>query len=327
MSRIGFANLGNPYLIGILLTVHLLDEQLVASRNELHARDVVVACVTRDIDPCSCTTISRYITHLYGRVGSTCLRIREAMDSRIDGIYIINNIEPTGTIGIALPISNVLAVRTPTETVTATELFFVHPVEGTVHNLLTTVLGYLNHRTVCNGFYIDVVLRNVCHLCAVGRKLGKHQGSFRTSLAQLLQLACLDIQHPIIATGIHAPYPTGIGINQYLIVVFTENKATDTDRFSGFRIHQLVGRNKYFLRIVLGIVSHDIETTGSILFYLGIMLTVFHPINGPTSFGSNQASVYGFFQSRNVLCLYNQSHTPQTKCDNKSVLLHFSIDL
>ena len=158
MNRIVFTNLGNPYLIRILLTIHLLDEKFTAFRNELHTRNIIVTSITRNVHPSSSTTFYRYITHLHCRVGSTCLRIRETLDSRIDRIYIINNVKPTGTIGITLPISNELTVRTPTETVTTTEFFFVYPVECTIDNLFITVLCQLNNRSVCQCFYIDIVL-------------------------------------------------------------------------------------------------------------------------------------------------------------------------
>ena len=158
MNRIVFTNLGNPYLIGILLTIHLLDKQFVACRDELHARNIIVAGITRDINPCSSTTFYRYITHLYCRIGSTSLRIRETLDSRIDRIYIINNVKPTGTIGITLPISDELAVRTLTETVTTTEFFFVYPVECTVYNLFIAILSQLKNGTIRQCFHIDVVL-------------------------------------------------------------------------------------------------------------------------------------------------------------------------
>ena len=186
VNRMVVANLGNPYLVGILFAVHLLDKEFVAFRDELHARNVVVAGITRNVDPGSGTTISRYITHLYGRVGSTCLRIREALDGRVDGIHIIYNVEPASTIGIALPISDELAVRAPTETVTTIEFFFVYPVESTVYYLFVSILGYLNNRTIGQCLYIDVVLRNISYTSAVRRELGKHQGCFRACLAQLL---------------------------------------------------------------------------------------------------------------------------------------------
>ena len=53
----GFTNFGNPYLISILFTIHLLDEQLIAGRNKFHARNVIVARIARYVYPCSNTTI------------------------------------------------------------------------------------------------------------------------------------------------------------------------------------------------------------------------------------------------------------------------------
>ena len=158
MNRIVFTDFGNPYLIGILFTIHLLDEKFVACRNKFHTRNIIVAGITWNIDPSSSTTFYRYITHFHCRIGSTCLRIRETLDSRIDGIYIINNVKPTSTIGITLPVSNELAVRTPTETVTTTEFFFVYPVECTVYNLFIAILSQLKNGTVCQCFHIDIVL-------------------------------------------------------------------------------------------------------------------------------------------------------------------------
>ena len=152
-----FAYFSNPYLIGILLAIHLLNEKLIAFRNELHARNVIVTRISWHDNPCSLSTISRNITHLYSRIGCTCLRIRKTMNSRINGIYIVDNIKPTCTVGIALPISNVFAIRTPTETITTIKFFLIHPVKGTVHNLFIAILGKLNYLTISQSFYINII--------------------------------------------------------------------------------------------------------------------------------------------------------------------------
>ena len=63
------------------------------------------------------------------------------MDFRINGIYIIDDIKPSRTLGIALPIGYVLPVGTPAETVAAVEFFFVYPVECSVYNFIISVLS------------------------------------------------------------------------------------------------------------------------------------------------------------------------------------------
>ena len=227
------------------------------------------------------------------------------MNGRINGIHIVDNVKPASTIGIALPISNVFAIRTPTESVTTTEFFFIHPIESTIHNLFIAILCELNYLTISQSFYINVVFRNIRHSGSVRRELGKHQSSFRSVLAQLLQFTALDIQHPIVTTGIVTPYLTGIGIDQYLVVITTESKTTHTNRFPCIWIHQLISRNQHFLGIIFGTISHHIKTTVGIPFNFGVMFPILHPVHITASFRTDQTSIYGFLQSRNVLRLHS----------------------
>ena len=64
-------------------------------------------------------------------------------DGRIDGIYIVDDVEHARPFRIALPIGDVLSVRTPAETVAAGELFFIHPVECPVHDRIASVVCQL----------------------------------------------------------------------------------------------------------------------------------------------------------------------------------------
>jgi len=158
VGRLGTAYLDGPHLVGILRTVHLLDKEFIASGDELHTRDIMFTGITGNVHPSSGATFYRYITYLDGRIGGTCLRIRETLDGRVECIYVVDDVEPARTFRIALPIGNVFAVGAPTETVTATELFFIHPVEGTVYNQVTAIGCQRSHFAVSQVFGIDVVL-------------------------------------------------------------------------------------------------------------------------------------------------------------------------
>ena len=52
-----FTYFRNPYFIGVLGTVHLLDEQFVAARNEFHTWNIVVACITWKSQPSGVSTV------------------------------------------------------------------------------------------------------------------------------------------------------------------------------------------------------------------------------------------------------------------------------
>ena len=139
--RCGAADSGDPYFVGILFPVQLLDEQFIAFRDKIHAGDVIVAGISGDIDPGSCSSFSRDVSYFYGRIGSTGFRIGKMLDGWIDGVYIIDNIEYTCPFRVALPVGYVLTVRTPAETVAAAEFFFIYPVERAVYNCLTSIAG------------------------------------------------------------------------------------------------------------------------------------------------------------------------------------------
>ena len=211
--RLGLTDGNDPDAVGILLAVHLLDKQFVAFGNEVHAGDVVVARVAGDIHPSRRASGSRDIADLHGRVGRARLRIGEMQDSRVEGIYIINNIEDACAFRVALPISDVFPIRTPAETVAASELFLIDPVESTIDNPCRTVVGKLRNLTGFHIFHIDVVLRNVGNPRPVGRELGEHQRSLGPFLAQLPECAGLEIQHPIVAPRIITPDAAGIVVD------------------------------------------------------------------------------------------------------------------
>ena len=87
-----FTYFHNPYFIGVLGTVHLLDEQFVTARNEFHAGNVVVTCVTGKIQPSGVSTVGGYVAYFYSGVRSSGFRIGETLDFGINGIYIIDDI-------------------------------------------------------------------------------------------------------------------------------------------------------------------------------------------------------------------------------------------
>ena len=171
----------NPHFVRILWTVHLLDKQIIAFRYKIHSHDIILTRITGQINPCSLSTGSCYVSHLNRRVRSSGLRIRETKDFRIKRIDIVDNVKPSGAFRIALPVGYVLAVGTPAETVTAGKFFFIHPVECTVHNRIASVAGQLYNLPVGNMLHIDIVSADISHTCTIGRELGKHQ----TALWQL----------------------------------------------------------------------------------------------------------------------------------------------
>ena len=57
----------------------------------------------------------------------------------VDGVYIINNVEHSRSFRIALPIGDMLSVRAPAETIPATELLLIYPIESSVDNRIASV--------------------------------------------------------------------------------------------------------------------------------------------------------------------------------------------
>ena len=136
---------GDPYFVRVLRTVHLLDEQFVASGDKLHTGNVVVSRIAGNLYPGCRSPGCRKIAHFDCRVRAACLRIREMQDGRVDGIHIIDDVEHPRSFCVALPVGDILSVRTPSETVAAGEFFFIHPVECTVHDRLAPVMGPVSY--------------------------------------------------------------------------------------------------------------------------------------------------------------------------------------
>ena len=176
--RCSAADTGDPDFVRILRTVHLLDEQLVASGYKFHAGNVVVARITGNLDPGSRSSGCWKIAHFDRRVRTAGFRIREMQDCRVDGIHVIDDVEHSRSFRVALPVGDILSVRAPAETVAAGKFFFIHPVERTVHDRQVPVMGQLRDLAGSNIFYIYIIVRDESHACPVGREFGKHHRRF-----------------------------------------------------------------------------------------------------------------------------------------------------
>ena len=105
-----------------------------------------------------------------------------------------------------MPICDSLAIWAPPKTITAVELLFINPVKRAVDGMRSSIMGELDTSLGCEVFNIDIVLADKGNGCPFGIELCKHQGFSFKSLANLLELAGLFIENPIIATGVIAPH-------------------------------------------------------------------------------------------------------------------------
>ena len=162
----------------MLRAVHLLDKQLVGSWHKLHARKVVVAFISRDGQPCRRTTISTHIANFYGAVGCASFGVGEMLYRGVDAVHIIDDVEPSCSACITLPICDILTVSAPSETVSAIEFFFIYPVERTVHDCVIAVCREGTIGLCLQIFYINVVFTHISNLAGIRRKFGEHQTAF-----------------------------------------------------------------------------------------------------------------------------------------------------
>ena len=295
VDRFGFANLDSPHAVGILLTVHLLDEEFVALRDEIHAWDVVVARISRDVYPCRRSAVGTDITHLDGGVCRSCLRVRETLYGRIERIDVVDDVEPSGAFGIALPVGNVLAVGTPSESVAAVELLLIHPVERTVDDEVATVGSELHHLAISYVLNIDVVLADVCHTGSVGRELGEHHCGFRTLAAQLMQSAIDCVEHPVVATGVVSPHTACVGVDEHLAVVGREGETAHRYLLACSRVDKAVGTDYHLTLVVLGSVCHYLVLALCVALCLRVAFAV-NPVDIAATLSADESAVDSFLQ-------------------------------
>ena len=105
------------------------------------------------------------------------------LDGGVNAIHIVDDVKPASAARVALPISNVLPITTPAEAIATIKLFFIHPVKGSVHNGVVAIRRNSLVALCRQILYVKVVLAHVCHLAAIGRKLGKHQTTLWQPLA------------------------------------------------------------------------------------------------------------------------------------------------
>ena len=170
------ANVAQHESVVVLQTIQLLNDDLVRIRGPFHARQVVVARVTGNIEPTSGAAGCGYHPDARGGICLARLRIREGSDDGIETGRIVNEQHFLHAVSVELPVSNVLTVGTPAEAVPAEQLFFIDPIEGAIHHISRAVSCQLRDlRIVAEAFNIDIILADIAHACSVRRELGKHQ--------------------------------------------------------------------------------------------------------------------------------------------------------
>src|SRR4030095_5614275 len=125
--------------IRILQTVELLNDYFIGVSGPLHARKIVVTRVSRNIEPTRRTSGRRNHTDAGGRVSFPGLWIREGCGYRIERRCVVDERHLVHAFRVQLPVSNLLAVRAPTKTVAAEQLFFVYPIKCSIDDVTGTV--------------------------------------------------------------------------------------------------------------------------------------------------------------------------------------------
>ena len=172
----------NPDTVGVLGAVHLLDEELVALGDELHAGDVVLARVAGQLYPGGGTSAGRNRTDADGGVGGAGLGVGEALDGGVEGVDVVDDGEPAGALRVALPVGDALSVGTPAEAVAAVELLLIDPVEGAVDAVGPSISGQGGTLAISQTLHVDIVSADVGHAVGLRSKLGKHQRGLGQSL-------------------------------------------------------------------------------------------------------------------------------------------------
>ncbi len=147
-------------------------------------------------------------------VHGTRLRIREGGEGRVQRIGVVNQVKPVHAFGVELPVSDPVSVRAPAETVAQEELLLIHPVGRSVDQRLRAVRGELGDGAAGQILDVDVVLVDVADPRGIRRELGEHQAGGLHIAAQLLQLAALEVEHPVVAARVKPPYPPSVSENQ-----------------------------------------------------------------------------------------------------------------
>ncbi len=178
-----------------------------------------------------------------------------------------------------MPIGDVFAVGAPAESVTAAELFFIHPVKRSVDYRVAAVVGYALDVAGREIFDIYVVLRHIGHIVSVGREFGEHQRRFGKALAQLTECAVVEIEHPIVAAGVVTPYTPGVGIDKHFVIVVAPDYASYGNVASCRLVDEHRRRYYDFTTVVLGTIGNDIHSAGSFIgLKTAVALSVLHPV-------------------------------------------------
>ena len=130
---------------------------------------------------------------------------------------------------VELPESDALAVRTPLETVTNVEFFFVDPVGSAVDDSVRAVAGQLRDFPGGQVFRVDVVAADVSDLGTVRSELREHEAGGGSIAAKLAQRARSEIEEPIIAARVLTPDGLGIREKQKLPPVGRKGIALDRE--------------------------------------------------------------------------------------------------
>jgi len=242
----------------VLPAVEPLDREFVGFGNPIHARDVVLPRVARNLEPPRGAAGGRYHPDPGGRVPLATLGIANRDHT---------GIEPGGGVehwvfghsrAVHLPVGDRLAVGAPTKAVVKEEFFLVDPVERAVDEGGRAVRGQRHDGAPRDLLHIEIVLTDVRDSAPLGIKGREQERRIRGIAAELAQRVRVAVEDPVVPPRIQPPHLAGIGEQEQFSAVWADREIVDMEwRFRTPR-NQIAGMHQHVAVASGRIVTDDL---------------------------------------------------------------------
>ncbi len=203
--------------------------------------EVVVSRIPWNFEPGGFAPLDRDDAESDRGVGLACFRIGEGGEDGVFTLSLVEEPELFDVGSVELPEEEARAIGMPAEGIALAELFFVDPVGDAVDEGIGAIGGELGDFEVGEVLDEEVVLTDVRDVRAVFGELGEHHGRSWCIAAELSECVVLEIEEPVVASGIVSPDFLRVGEEEDLGFVVGESEAGDAEWAIGFFRGELFG--------------------------------------------------------------------------------------
>jgi len=152
----------------ILVAVEILKDDQARESSPIHLRHIVLVRLPGQLEPESFSAFRTDHSQAAGCIGLTWFGIFKRNNLRIKGGSVINHLKKWFLRRIELPVSNIAAIRAPSDSTAQEKFFLVDIIKVPIKNIFAAIGRNLNEPRGGQVFYIYVVFIDISNLFPIG---------------------------------------------------------------------------------------------------------------------------------------------------------------